>query len=535
MELSILIPSRNEIFLARTIQDILEHIEADTEIIAALDGYWPEDGIPQHGRLTLLHFPDSIGQRAATNAAARAARGKYVLKCDAHCAFAQGFDRVLLENMQDDWTVAPLMRNLHAFDWVCPDGHRRYQGPSGPCQECGKPTTMDVVWIAKPSPQSTAYRFDKTLHFQYWPELKAKQVGDIAETMSLQGSCFMMTKERYFDLNICDETWGSWGQQGVEVAVKSWLSGGRVMVNKRTWYAHMFRTQGSDFSFPYPITGKQVEHARKKSREILQADHWDKAVHPFQWLLDKFAPVPDWHDVASKAIIYYACNTHRPEIDETCRKQLAKVKLPIVCISLNKDLDFGDTRIRMDGERGPLMMHKQIVRGLEECKAEYVFLAESDVLYHPTHFDFTPRRKDVFYFNTSVWKVRYPDGHAVWTDDLQQLSAMCASRELMLDFFTKRVAQIEREGFNRHYEPSDRQNIYPRTRGGKYGQENWQTEIPNICIRHDNNITASKWSPDDYRDKKFAKGWKEAEEVPGWGHIDGSYFEPELEKVLAGG
>ena len=75
MDLSILIPARNELFLGRTIQDILEHIEADTEIIAALDGYWPDVGIPQHERLTLLHFPESIGQRAATNAAARAARG----------------------------------------------------------------------------------------------------------------------------------------------------------------------------------------------------------------------------------------------------------------------------------------------------------------------------------------------------------------------------------------------------------------------------------------------------------------------------
>lgn len=549
MDLSILIPARNEMFLGRTIQDILEHIEADTEIIAALDGYWPDVGIPQYERLTLLHFPESIGQRAATNAAARAARGKYVMKVDAHCAFAQGFDRIMLEDMQYDITMAPLMRNLHAFDWVCPDGHRRYQGPSGPCQEeitekdpdgieskhpCGKPTTMDVVWIAKPSPQSTAYRFDKTLHFQYWNEYKKQQVGDLVETMSLQGSAFMMTRKRYFELNICDESWGSWGQQGVEVAVKSWLSGGRVLVNKRVWYAHMFRTQGGDFSFPYPITGSQVDHARKTSRKILQGDKWDKAIHPFQWLLDKFAPVPDWHTPPSKAIIYYTCNTHKPEIDEKCREQLSKAGLPIVAVSLNKELDFGNERITMQGERSPLTMHKQILAGLQKCQAEYVFLAESDVLYHPSHFEFTPARKDVFYFNTNVWKIRYPDGHAVWTDDLQQLSGMCGSLELFIDFFSKRIEQIEREGFNRHYEPSARQNIYPRERGGKYGQENWQSKTPNVCIRHNGTLTKAKWSPDDYRDKQFAKGWKEAEEVPGWGRIDGSYFEPELEKVTGG-
>ena len=39
-KLSIIIPSRNEIFLSRTIQDILENIEEDTEVIAVMDGAW---------------------------------------------------------------------------------------------------------------------------------------------------------------------------------------------------------------------------------------------------------------------------------------------------------------------------------------------------------------------------------------------------------------------------------------------------------------------------------------------------------------
>lgn len=524
MDLSILIPARNEMFLARTIQDILEHREAETEVIAVMDGFWADPPVAQDERVTVLHFDQSTGQRAATNAAARVARGKYLMKADAHCAFDQGFDRKMLEAMQDDWTMAPLMRNLHAFDWVCPSGHRRYQGPSGPCTECGQPTTRDVVWIAKPSPQSTAYRFDKTLHFQYWPELKAKQVGDIVETMSLQGSCFMLTKEKYWGLNICDEAWGSWGQQGVEVAVKTWLSGGRVMVNKKTWYAHMFRTQGGDFSFPYPITGSQVDRARKVSREVLQADNYPQAVHKFEWLLEKFYPVPDWHSGKEKAIIYYTCNTHLPEIDDACRAQLKKAagETQIVSVSLNKELDFGDHRVTMCGERSPLTMHRQILKGLQECQAEIVFLAESDVLYHPSHFKFEPTRDDVFYFNTNVWKVRWPDGHAIWTDDLQQLSGMCGSRKLIMEFFTKRVEQIERDGFNRHYEPSKKNNVFPVAKGGKYGQENWQSEGCNVCIRHDANITKSKWSVEEFRDPQYAKGWREAEEAPGWGRLDES-------------
>ena len=40
-DLSILIPSRNEIFLKNTIDDILAHKEGRTEVIAILDGAMP--------------------------------------------------------------------------------------------------------------------------------------------------------------------------------------------------------------------------------------------------------------------------------------------------------------------------------------------------------------------------------------------------------------------------------------------------------------------------------------------------------------
>jgi len=290
--LSILIPARNEMFLARTIQDILEHMEGDTEIIAVLDGSWADPVIEDHEKVTLIYHPESIGQRAAINEAARLSHAKYLMKVDAHCAFDQGFDVKLLADMQDDWTMVPTMRNLHAFDWVCPDGHRRYQGPSGVCEECGNPTEKDIVWIAKPNPQSTSYRFDKQMHFQYWREYKKRQSGDLVESMSLQGSCFLVTREKYFELDLCDEAHGSWGQQGTEVACKTWLSGGRVVVSKKTWYAHLFRTQGGDFGFPYPNPG--ISKAREYSQDLWLNDKWEKATHPLSWLIERFSPVPDW-------------------------------------------------------------------------------------------------------------------------------------------------------------------------------------------------------------------------------------------------
>src|SRR3990167_6285363 len=281
-DLSILIPSRNEMFVKNTIEDILSKIEGNTEIITVLDGAWADPPIKDDPRITIIHHSQSIGQRAATNEAAKLSYAKYIMKCDAHCSFDKGFDIKMMREMHDDWTMAPLMKNLHAFDWVCPDGHRRYQGPSGPCLECGKETIRDILWQAKPSPNSVSYCFDSTPHFQYFSEFSKRPegMGDITETMSLQGSCWILTRDKYWELDVCDENFGGWGSQGIEVAAKTWLSGGKVLVNKKTWYAHMFRTQGGDFSFPYPISASDQEKAKSFARNLFFNNKWDKQIYP---------------------------------------------------------------------------------------------------------------------------------------------------------------------------------------------------------------------------------------------------------------
>lgn len=307
MELSIIIPSRNEQFLARTIQDILENIEADTEIIALLDGEWADPPIPQHDRVNVIYVNKSIGQRAGANLAARLARGKYIYKVDAHCSFDKGFDRKMIDGfkvMGDNCTMVPVMRNLWAFDWKCFHcGWKTYQGPTPEkCGQCGKTDKLrkKMIWKGKSNPQSVSYCFDKEPHFQYFgeythrPEYKEQLKTGFTETMSLQGSSFMLPKSKYWELNICGEELGNWGNQGIEVACKTWLSGGRVLVNHNTWYAHMFRTQGGDFGFPYELPGKSVEKTKNNVRDLLWQKKFDKQIYPVSWLVEKFWPVPGW-------------------------------------------------------------------------------------------------------------------------------------------------------------------------------------------------------------------------------------------------
>jgi hypothetical protein len=298
MELSILIPARNEEFLVNTIEDIKLHAEADTEIIVGLDGQWSVPGIEQNDRINVVYYPESIGQRAMTNQLCKLAQGKYIMKVDAHCSFDQGFDRKMLEAFKetgDNVVMVPVMKNLYAFDWVCSCGFTHYQDKGETCPQCKNKMEKKMVWKAKKSPNSTSFRFDSEPHFQYFSEYKKKQVGDIVETMSLQGSCFMCTREKYWELNICDEEFGSWGSQGIEVACKFWLSGGRVLVNKKTCYAHMFRTKGENgFGFPYKQDESKIQGAKKKAKEMFFNNKWEGQKKPLKWLVEKFSPVPGW-------------------------------------------------------------------------------------------------------------------------------------------------------------------------------------------------------------------------------------------------
>lgn len=302
MDLSVIIPARNEMFLSRTIETILAKMRGDTEVIAICDGGWPDPPVQDHPKVTLIHYSKPIGQRAATNIGARLSNAKFIMKCDAHCSFDEGFDVKLMQDCEYDWTVVPRLYNLHAFDWMCTKcSWTQYQGPKPEkCKnpDCGSDQIeMNIVWKPRYSRRSDFARFDTELRFQYWGAYgkRPEAQGKIADLMCHVGACWMMHRERYWELGGSDEKHGSWGQMGVEISCKSWLSGGRQVVNKQTWYSHLFRTQDG-FSFPYPQSGKQVARARKYSKELWMENKWPQAKYPLQWLIDKFAPVPGWNN-----------------------------------------------------------------------------------------------------------------------------------------------------------------------------------------------------------------------------------------------
>lgn len=533
-DLSVIITARNEEFLPRTVEGILEKRRGNTEVIVVSDGGWPKLPVTDHPDVTMIQYHESIGQRAAINQAAALSKSKYIMKLDAHCIMDEGFDIKLMNDCDYDWIVVPRLYNLHAFDWVCTCGNRKYQGPTpDKCEKCGGKMEREMIWKPRWNRRSDFMRFDANLHFQYWGELgnRPESKGDIADNMSLLGACFFMHRKRYWDLGGSDEEHGSWGQQGTEIACKAWLSGGKLVVNKKTWYSHMFRTQGGDFGFPYQLSGRQVDHAREHSKDLWQNNKWGKQVRPLSWLVEKFWPVPGWtqEDLdklrekakhfkvnhPTKGIIYYTDNQLNLKIAHTVQKQLKKIGLPIVSASL-KPMTFGKNVV-VKGERGALTMFKQILAALEASDADIVFFTEHDVLYSPSHFDFTPPRKDVWYYNENVWKVDAKTGHALHYD-CKQVSGICVYRELAIKHYRKRIEMVEKRGYSSQmgYEPGTHNRP---ERVDNATSESWKSAVPNVDFRHDNNFSPTRWKKEQFRNQQNTKGWIEAKEVPGWGHI----------------
>mgnify|MGYP001559329555 CR=1 FL=1 len=226
----------------------------------------------------------------------------------------------------------------------------------------------------------------------------------------------------------------------------------------------------------------------------------------------KNTPVKD-KTAPTKGIVFYTDNQLKVRIAHQVQKQLRHIShdtgIPIVNVSLKPMGHFGTKNIHLPLERGYLTMFKQILAGLEASDAEVIFLCEHDVLYHSSHFDFTPPQKGKFYYNRNFWKLRVEDGHALHYD-ADQVNGLCTYRKLLIAEYEKRVRYVKKHGYIRSmgFEPGTHDK----------GSAFWKSALPNIDIRHTGNLTKNRWSIDEFRNKKSATNWMETDdEIEGWG------------------
>lgn len=239
----------------------------------------------------------------------------------------------------------------------------------------------------------------------------------------------------------------------------------------------------------------------------------------------------------SKSIIFYTDNETPAKIAWEVQfrlKTIAKERqMPIVCASLKQRSGFGDINIYFPSlKRGKLTLFTQILSALEHSTADTIFFCEADILYHPTHFDFTPSTKEAYYYNTSNWVIWINETVATHVDINIPLSMLCGDRELLIEHYRRKIARVmeRRKAMEAANQPIRNQGVSLQMSGEPGGEGRnekvdnipiltWVSEWPNLDLRHGHNLTKGKRYPSDYHNKRWAIGWKEATEVPGWGKV----------------
>lgn len=286
-KVSIIIPAcgEKENNLRRTVESIQQNATGDYEIIIGFNGPtfqhepYPEDygGVPIWENVKIIKFSNNVGIKTNINALAAMATGKYIYKSDAHCSFGKGFDEILQADMEEDWIVMPRFKIIKD-DWSIQmrDGEEEF---------------YDYFYICCPFTDPKGFRFKAGGHDKEKTMQRLVSHPHLDETPQIHGSGWFMTKDRFFDMGgfPLQDPYGH-AQEPQWLALRNWLMGEKVMVNKKTWYAHLHQNS-KDRGYPEDRKATERTYA-------LVADHFvfnkGNYLHNFEWFVNKFMPMPGW-------------------------------------------------------------------------------------------------------------------------------------------------------------------------------------------------------------------------------------------------
>jgi hypothetical protein len=185
----------------------------------------------------------------------------------------------MVENCKDDWLVIPRRYSLDDINW----------------------TSYKEKWPR--DYHYLLYPFPNVIMTPHNMKMKGREKYEIDDTMSFQGSCWLANREQFMTrigfLDDRPETYGSFAAEQLEVGLKYWLGGGSVKVNKKTWYAHLWKMPR------HYASGEFTKKNRFSRGWAWAAKHWvnneePEMKHPFSWLIEKFWPVPSWPEDREK-------------------------------------------------------------------------------------------------------------------------------------------------------------------------------------------------------------------------------------------
>jgi hypothetical protein len=198
--------------------------------------------------------------------------------------FDKGFDVKLVSDIKPNWVVIPRRKRLDGQKWTI--------------QKTDKPD-IDYEYLSYPNKDG---KWKSGLHGTVWDK-RAKERAKVLidDNMSAQGSCWFMYKDYFHELELEDEeNYGTFSNEFQEIGLKCWLSGGHVITNKKTWYAHLHKDK--EMGRGYTLNGADIQKAADYTNRWLSNTAWHKQTLPFTWLIEKFWPIPGWPEDKKKWI-----------------------------------------------------------------------------------------------------------------------------------------------------------------------------------------------------------------------------------------
>ncbi|OGM69341.1 hypothetical protein A2975_02340 [Candidatus Woesebacteria bacterium RIFCSPLOWO2_01_FULL_44_14] len=276
---SVIMPADKDPFIQRTVDSLLKNARTEIEIIVVLDHYFPDPPLKSNPRVRVIVNPGQ-GTRAGVNAGLILARGKYIMRCDCHCAFGPGYDKIMTKNCQENWIVTPLHYDIDYVNW--------------------KKVDPPYVYHYIGSPVITP-RHGTMLPIRNWPERETARKNpkyDIDDTMTIMGGCYLANRiyflKRIGILNDHPNNYGDHVGEEHEISLKYWLGGGEAKIIKKTWFAHFAKRP----HMAHVYLSKFDDKIGAPNQTWI-CKHWVNneepgMIHPFSWLIEKFWPVPTW-------------------------------------------------------------------------------------------------------------------------------------------------------------------------------------------------------------------------------------------------
>lgn len=225
MKLSIVTPLYKEPYLKKLMADILKNsaLGDQLEVIGVMDGYWDEDP-PIDPRIKYVHLGRNRGMREAINAGVRVSTGEFFMRLDSHCMFDKGFDKKLTDACKENEIMTATRYFLDPTKWEVMD--------------------IEPVIYEKLAIQNVGDGVRKFAGKPWRARDKERKDVMIDETQAMQGSMWIANREFFLKTvgELQTEGYGPAYQDSVEVCMKYWKVGGRLMVNKNTWFAHKHRS-----------------------------------------------------------------------------------------------------------------------------------------------------------------------------------------------------------------------------------------------------------------------------------------------------